>query len=942
MLRIVLIGLVFWSNVLLAEQTSRITPVIDKERLSDWLLRQPVQASSYPFGLVWLVPSSRLSQAQLKRKLLEKVDYAENVSSGAQENWGAFIKSLPVTGRVLVQSTDPRWLQAHPKEDPVLHSDHQVFIPARPSSVIILMNDGKRCAVPHQIGYEARHYVKVCEPNRVDRVDYVWTIQPNGNIRNIGISYWNSQAQDELAPGAIVWAPFRNQGWSPQFSEMFAQLLSTQNYDTLLIQSTQAIEQSKLMTSPGSIARDPEITASDWGPIGLLQTPTARMSKAGEARFHFSNVYPYDRYNTFFQPFDFFELGFRYTNIVNQLYGSAALSGNQTLKDKSIDIKVRLSEETAWVPQIAVGLIDSTGTGLFSSEYLVANKRTGNFDWSMGLGWGYLGSSGNVSNPTAHIFGSSFNTRSNDVGSGGQLATGAYFRGNTAVFGGVQYHTPFKQWLLKLEYDGNNYQQEPFSYQPTQRTPINAGVVYRYNSGIDFSLGYERGNTWMLGFTLHTPMNRLYAPKVSDPPPLQVYKTRPVTEPLWEAIAADMNAFSGGWGIRQISIEQKTLHVVIESPYGAHFNDRLERIIAVLHRNSPATIEEFSLVFVERGIPMTQRIIAREPWVKKSSEFQAMDDSFQTAPVIYEREPHSLPRIDPLWESNPARFGYSIAPSWQQNLGGPDAFVLFRAGVSTPFKYQVSESTFVSGSFSIGLFDNYGKFKYTGPSQLPRVRTFLREYQVTSQVYMPNLQITHLGKLTSDQYYSVYGGYLETMFAGVGGEWLYRPWHSPFAVGVDINQVQQRSFEQDFSFDNVSTQTGYRVATGHATAYWDTGWESTHVKLSAGRYLAGDIGATLNVARAFENGVVLGLWGTKTNTSSASFGEGSFDKGIYLNIPFDVMTTTRSSQSANLVYHPLTRDGGSQLNRNLSLYDATNSRSKRQTSFSPSDILVPK
>ena len=74
-----------------------------------------------------------------------------------------------------------------------------------------------------------------------------------------------------------------------------------------------------------------------------------------------------------------------------------------------------------------------------------------------------------------------------------------------------------------------------------------------------------------------------------------------------------MNAFSGGWGIRQISIEQKTLHVVIESPYDAHFNARLERIIAVLHRSSPATIEEFSLVFVEQRIPMTQRIIAREP-----------------------------------------------------------------------------------------------------------------------------------------------------------------------------------------------------------------------------------------------------------------------------------------------------------------------------------------
>jgi hypothetical protein len=79
---------------------------------------------------------------------------------------------------------------------------------------------------------------------------------------------------------------------------------------------------------------------------------------------------------------------------------------------------------------------------------------------------------------------------------------------------------------------------------------------------------------------------------------------------------------------------------------------------------------------------------------------------------------------------------------------------------------------------------------------------------------MPNLQITHLTKLTSDHYYCAYGGYLETMFAGVGGEWLYRLWHSPLAVGVDINQVQQRSFEQNFSFDNVSAQTGYRVAKG--------------------------------------------------------------------------------------------------------------------------------
>jgi hypothetical protein len=88
--------------------------------------------------------------------------------------------------------------------------------------------------------------------------------------------------------------------------------------------------------------------------------------------------------------------------------------------------------------------------------------------------------------------------------------------------------------------------------------------------------------------------------------------------------------------------------------------------------------------------------------------------------------------------------------------------------------------------------------------------------------------------------------------------------------------------------------------------------------------------------------VTLGAWVTKTNVSAEKFGEGSFDKGIYLTIPFDVMTSTRGSGVANLVYQPLTRDGGSQLNRSLSLYDATNARNKRQTSFFPADMFSTK
>lgn len=118
-----------------------------------------------------------------------------------------------------------------------------------------------------------------------------------------------------------------------------------------------------------------------------------------------------------------------------------------------------------------------TGTRLFSSEYLVANKRLGDFDWSMDLGWGYLGSRGNITNPTSILFGKKYNNRQNEVDQGGQLSTGAYFRGDTALFGGVQYNTPFNEWLFKLEYDGNNYLQEPFDKQLASKFPINFGVT---------------------------------------------------------------------------------------------------------------------------------------------------------------------------------------------------------------------------------------------------------------------------------------------------------------------------------------------------------------------------------------------------------------------------------------------------------------------------------
>jgi hypothetical protein len=296
----------------------------------------------------------------------------------------------------------------------------------------------------------------------------------------------------------------------------------------------------------------------------------------------------------------------------------------------------------------------------------------------------------------------------------------------------------------------------------------------------------------------------------------------------------------------------------------------------------------------------------------------------------------SIDMLPATFEQSPKRFVLSIGPGYQQTLGGPNGFLLYQISANAYGELRLTRDAWIGADANIGLINNYNKFTYTAPSSLPRVRTYLREYLTTSRFTIPFLQLTKVGRLGPNQFYSVYGGLLESMFAGVGGEWLYRPQDSRFAIGVDVNEVWQRGFRQDFSM------LGYRAFTGHVTAYWDTGWQGVQVNLSVGQYLAKDKGATLDISKHFRNGVVMGAYATRTNVSSAQFGEGSFDKGIYVSIPFDAMFTRSSGGVAVLRWSPLTRDGGAMLDRQYPLYNLTDMSDPRSLWYAPpADAVTP-
>ncbi|KRG61137.1 hypothetical protein ABB27_19175, partial [Stenotrophomonas terrae] len=188
------------------------------------------------------------------------------------------------------------------------------------------------------------------------------------------------------------------------------------------------------------------------------------------------------------QPLPWLEGSFRYISIANRRYGPAELSGRQNYKDKSIDLKLRLLQESRWLPELALGARDIGGTGLFSSEYLVANKRFGPFDASLGLATGYIGNRGDFSNPLKHID-DRFENRPNNTTHTGELNTAGMFRGPVGVFAGIAYQTPWDPLQIKLEYEGNDYRNEPQRNQQRQRHPFNVGAAYALNDNVQFQLG---------------------------------------------------------------------------------------------------------------------------------------------------------------------------------------------------------------------------------------------------------------------------------------------------------------------------------------------------------------------------------------------------------------------------------------------------------------------
>ena len=686
-------------------------------------------------------------------------------------------------------------------------------------------------------------------------------------------------------------------------------------------------------------------TLNDFGGVGLIQTPTARFSEDGQFYFGANRVYPYERYFVTAQATPWLEATLRYTSVDNRLFSPfPEFSGDQSFKDRGLDVKVEMIREGRLLPALAFGARDFLGTGLFSSEYFVASKEIGPFDASLGIGWGNMGSRDHFRNPFT-LISSRFRRRGGFEGLGGSLGND-YFKGPVALFGGVSYETPIRGLTAKVEYDPNDYKAEALGNAFKVDSPINVGLDYRVRSWLHVGASFERGNKVGLKLVLTTNFDRrTKAPKIDAPPPqlgqiaeapadqpsaISIEPAAAAREPLGATTVKPETAIADGTGTRVSTAPDVNIDILAQALarqgsalFAADFapasatlyvaQTRFRNMATGLGRISRAAFsalpERFAavtIVLVEGGVETMSATMYRSALEKALTPGRGSTDELFVR-TEFDSAPLALGDSDYVAKTRPG-FYYAIRPGLRTTLGRPEQFILYQAWLRFNASLELGRGLSAIGSIGVNISDNFDKLRIPSDSKLPRVRSDIKEYLRQGRTSIPYLHADYTFNIAPSLYGHVYGGLLEEMFGGVGGEVMYRPYDANWAIGVDVNYARQRDFDQWFSFRN------YDVVTGHVTGAYHFETLDLDAVVKAGRYLAKDWGATFQLSRTFESGITIGAFATKTDVSAAQFGEGSFDKGMFLTIPLDILYVRNVRSGIGILWRPLIRDGGQMLN----------------------------
>ena len=573
-------------------------------------------------------------------------------------------------------------------------------------------------------------------------------------------------------------------------------------------------------------------------------------------------------------PYDWLEASFFYTNIQDKPYCRETYDPvcSQAYIDNRFNFKLRFTEEGIF-PAIALGINDIAGTGFYSSEYIVASYGINNLDLHLGLGWGTLnGSKNRIDNPFGYISDNFKERPTSYEDQGGQFQASRYFSGQEASpFFGISYAIN-KKTLLKIEND-TTYTPGSVRYEDP-KSSISFGMDYQINKNFSMGVSKERGNYLSLRF---------------------IYKNNPVeSRSTYKYEPAEVKNEWNKYTKLRANLENNGIGVnkIIETSNAIGLE-----LTQFSHPNLNVIEEIISTAKLESGITKDIKKDLRIADLKAYSEYDQVFE--RNSQLIYERKRTS-------------NFNTDTKLTFRPFLASREEFFKGAIFIENNSEYVIKDNLFFSSNLKYSLADNFDDLRYPPVDTYPaQVRSDVKEYlkNFDQGVIIGRAQFDYHVSPKKNNHIMLSAGILEEMFSGYGFEYLYFKEKSNFAIGVEVFDVVKRDYDMQFGtldYENITGSVNFYYRNFNIIPF--------DAKISYGEYLAGDEGVTFEFSRSFINGTEFGVFATFTDVSSEQFGEGTFDKGIFFNIPV-------YGNLINYSWRPLTKDPGARLIRKNSLHD---------------------
>ena len=637
------------------------------------------------------------------------------------------------------------------------------------------------------------------------------------------------------------------------------------------------------------------VKSGDLGTTGLIDVPSARMMQDGFLRATITKQDTVSVYSLNYQATPWLETTFRYVGFEDFFY-----------YDRSYEAKLRLIEENKYFPQVALGIRDVAGTGVFGSEYIVGSKKLGPLDITLGIGWGRLAGSGEFENPFGNIS-DNFKLRDAYTDEGGEFSFDNFFSGEkVGIFGGLSYAVPYYPLKIIAEYNPDEYIFQINRGSTPPESPYSFGLEWELLEDLHLAASYKHNNEFGLRIaaSLNTKQKTPEYPQRFYKSTLDMKKEEfpeGYNPSSWyDRLLLDMSKAGLILMSADYEIDGESVVLEVSNKDYRSWPDAISVVLRLADLHLPQNFKSIAITINEEGYRLHTLESIRPRNIHNDNE----ETFVNQLDILLPREIKK-----PFRRTNFVKFKIPVDISLQNRLQlmDPDEPLRYQLFAQLKSSIPLPANFTIRSSIAIDIENNFDTIIRESDSVLPRVRSEMKKYYQQGETGVESLFIAYQNSIHQKAFIRLEAGIFEEMFSGIGGEILFSKPQSRFATSASLHWAKKRDYDR--RFDHLD----YDAVTGFLSAYWATPLYNFDAALHVGQYLAKDKGATLELRRTFDNGWKIGVWATQTDVSSEDFGEGSFDKGLYFKVPLNALfgRDTRNNYQSRL--RTIQRDGGARL-----------------------------